>query len=245
MTHEEVWHRIPWYVNGRADESERLRIEAHVRQCEECKAEVSIQRQVMNAIATDTRIDCMPGMSFQRLWDRIRADEVANQRKFGAAAPVHGHGNGHENVHGHAHSHGNGPAPAPEPAPLATKRVANRSLTRWLAVAVVVEAIGITALTATFLGSRESGRLAGPADYQTVTSTAAPPARGAIRAVFSPSLAVNDLQRLLEKSGLQIVAGPTEAGVYTLAVGGSEDRTRALAELRADPAVRFAEPIAK
>lgn len=210
MSHEEVWHRIPWYVNGRADESERQRIETHVRQCDECKAEVSIQRQVMNAIATDTRIDCMPGMSFQRLWDRIRSDEMAEQR---------------------------------EPSPPPTRRVANRSVTRWLAAAVVVEAIGITALTATFFYSRDSAQPT--AEYRTVTSSAATPSGGAIRAVFSPTLSVNDLQRLLEKSGLQIVSGPTEAGVYTLAIAAAEDRAQALAELRADPAIRFAEPIAK
>jgi anti-sigma factor RsiW len=209
MSHEEVWHRIPWYVNGRADEAERQRIEAHVRQCDECKAEVSIQRQVMNAIATDTRIDCMPGMSFQRLWDRIRTDEMATHR-----------------------------APSPPP-----KRVPTRSVTRWLAAAVVVEAIGITALTATFFYSRDNTQPA--AEYRTVTSSAATPSSAAIRAVFSPTLSVNDLQRLLEKSGLQIVSGPTEAGVYTLAMTQIDDRTRALAELRADPAVRFAEPIAK
>ena len=209
MSHEDVWHRIPWYVNGRADEAERQRIETHVRHCDECKAEVAIQRQVMNAIATDTRIDCMPGMSFQRLWDRIRADEMATQRA--SLAPP--------------------------------KRVASRSVTRWLAAAVVVEAIGITALTATFFYSRDNTQPA--AEYRTVTSSAATPSSGAIRAVFSPTLSVNDLQRLLEKSGLQIVSGPTEAGVYTLAITEAEDRTRALAELRADPAVRFAEPIAK
>ena len=209
MSHEEVWHRIPWYVNGRADETERQRIEAHVRQCDECKSEVSIQRQVMNAIATDTRIDCMPGMSFQRLWDRIRADELATHRE-----------------------------PAPPP-----RQVVNRSVTRWLAAAVVVEAIGITALTATFFYSRDNTQPA--AEYRTVTSSVATPSSDAIRAVFSPTLSVNDLQRLLEKSGLQIVSGPTEAGVYTLSIATAEDRTRALAELRADPAVRFAEPIAK
>jgi len=210
MSHEEVWHRIPWYVNGRADEAERHHIEAHVRHCEECQAEVTIQRQVLNAIATDTRIDCMPGMSFQRLWDRIRTDEI---------------GAHHE-----------------QPVP---QRTANRSLTRWLVAAVVVEAIGLSALTATFVYSRNNAQSAAPAAYQTLSSSSASPSSGTIRAVFAPSLAISDLQRLLEKSRLQIVAGPTEAGVYTLAIAGPEDRSRALAELRADPAVRFAEPIAK
>jgi anti-sigma factor RsiW len=220
MSHEDVWHRIPWYVNGRADEAERQLIEAHVRQCDECKAEVTIQRQVMNAIATDTRIDCMPGMSFQRLWDRIRTDEAVTETT----------------------RHRMPPAPP--------KRVASRSVTRWLAAAVVVEAVGLTAMAGTFFYSRGTSPAAIPAEYRTLTSSATAPSHGTIRAVFSPTLAVNELQRLLEKSGLQIVAGPTEAGVYTLAAagvedGGTRDRSRALATLRADPAVQFAEPISK
>ncbi len=43
--------------------------------CEECRQEVAVQRQVMSTIANDKRIDVVPGAAFQRLWDRISADE--------------------------------------------------------------------------------------------------------------------------------------------------------------------------
>lgn len=222
MTHEEAWEQIPWYVNGRADESIRAQVEAHARHCEECRAEVTLQRQIMSAIASDTRIDCVPGgVSFQKLWDRVRAEDLSPHRNADISAPS-----------------ADIPASLLKPSP-------PRSITRWLAVAVVVEAVGITALTAA-LYSRDAPR---GAEYQTVTSSALAPSNGIIRAVFTPSLSVDELQHLLEKNGLKIVAGPTEAGVYTLAAAaesaGSAHGESALATLRADPAVRFAEPIAK
>jgi len=223
MSHEDVWHRIPWLVNGRADDAERAQIEAHLRVCDECRNEVAAQRQVMSAIANDKRIDCVPGAAFQRLWERISAADTAPGR---AARPPSG-------------------ASSVRPARA-------RSVTRWLAAAVVIEAIGITALTAA-LTSRDSA-VQPTAEYRTVTSATAATssipttARGIIRAVFSPTLPVSELQRLLEKSGLRIVAGPTEAGVYTLAATAAVERSgndSALSELRANPAVRFAEPITK
>ncbi len=77
-----------------------------------------------------------------------------------------------------------------------------------------------------------------PAEYRTVTSPApaSPTSRGIIRAVFQPTLRVSDLQQLLEQSGLQIVSGPTEAGVYTLAgvsdCRSAEGRRRTVRNLR-------------
>jgi anti-sigma factor RsiW len=210
MSHDEVWHLIPWLVNGRAGDAEREHIDAHLRVCDECRNEVAAQRQVMSAIANDKRIDCVPGVAFERLWDRISAEEAPQARRA------------------------------------RLKQVRTRSVMKWLAAAVVVEAIGITALTMA-LSTRNSVEQAA-AEYRTVTSSASTEARGTIRAVFAPTLPMSELQRILDQSGLQIVAGPTESGVYTLATtasAGSSGSDSALAGLRANPAVRFAEPIAK
>jgi anti-sigma factor RsiW len=210
MSHDEVWHLIPWLVNGRAGDAEREQIDAHLRVCDECRNEVAAQRQVMSAIASDKRIDCVPGAAFERLWDRISAEE------------------------------------APQARGARLKQVRTRSVMKWLAAAVVVEAIGITALTVA-LSSRNSVEQAA-AEYRTVTSSASTETRGSIRAVFAPALPMSELQRILDQSGLQIVAGPTESGVYTLATtapAGNSGSDSALAGLRASPAVRFAEPIAK
>jgi hypothetical protein len=68
--------------------------------------------------------------------------------------------------------------------------------------------------------------------------------RASIRAVLAPTLTLGQVQTLLTQSQLQIVGGPSEAGVYSLAPRtAAADTGAALARLRADPGVRFAEPL--
>jgi hypothetical protein len=88
--------------------------------------------------------------------------------------------------------------------------------------------------------------------YETLTSTAgdAASARESMRVVFRRDVAVAEVNALLRQLPAQIVSGPSEAGVYTLAVpvtnpGAIDDKTVAadlLARLRADARVIFAEP---
>jgi hypothetical protein len=222
MNHDPVWHMIPWYVNGRAEDKQREQIETHLRVCNECRNEVMAQRQILNAIASDKRIDSVPGVAFQRLWERISNEE---SRTPDDAEPP---------------SETDSLAPAQAPM-----RARASVLTHWLAAAVIIEAIGITVLT---VALRSNDAVEPPAaQFRTVTSTPAT-TQGDIRAVFAPEATTSELQRLLEQSGLQIVAGPTEAGVYTLAsttTATDSRRNAALASLRVSPAVRFAEPISR
>lgn len=85
----------------------------------------------------------------------------------------------------------------------------------------------------------------GRADYQTLS--APPPSAAAhatIRLVPAPTMTVGELQAHLRRFGLQVVGGPTEAGVYSLApVAADTDHAAALAGLRATQGVLFAEPI--
>lgn len=85
------------------------------------------------------------------------------------------------------------------------------------------------------------------ASYRTVTAEA-PVVQGAvIQVVFAPSLALDERDSVLEQVGLRIVAGPTVAGVYTLALASPATPAgleSAMQQLRAHPGVRFAEPVA-
>jgi hypothetical protein len=55
-------------------------------------------------------------------------------------------------------------------------------------------------------------------------------------------MTIADLQPLLRRAGVSIVDGPTEHGVYTLGLReADEQNTSALARLRADGRVQFAE----
>ena len=80
--------------------------------------------------------------------------------------------------------------------------------------------------------------------FQTLSTPDAGAARAAIRLVPAPTMTVGELQAQLRTLQLTIVAGPTEAGVYSLAYAdGKGDSAAALARLRATPGVLFAEPV--
>ena len=70
--------------------------------------------------------------------------------------------------------------------------------------------------------------------------------RPVIRVVFAGNVALDDMNRVLRSVDAQVIAGPSEAGVYTLGLApstaGGSGVDQALAQLRADSRVRFAEP---
>jgi hypothetical protein len=62
--------------------------------------------------------------------------------------------------------------------------------------------------------------------------------------VFAPTVTLSELQALLDDAHLKIVSGPTEAGVYSLAMSASPSVDWSLRRLRAHEVVRFAESVA-
>lgn len=130
------------------------------------------------------------------------------------------------------------PQPRLDQAPSRQSTGANR---RWkLAVAALGALAVLETATLATLGI-------GRADYQTLSSATPERADGrvpTIRLVPASSMSVGELQGVLRRHGLQVVAGPTEAGVYSLApLQASSDHAAALAGLRATPGVLFAEPV--
>jgi anti-sigma factor RsiW len=125
------------------------------------------------------------------------------------------------------------------------KSRAPRELRPWRrpgALAAAAAAVGVLAIGATLLweGSAQHG---GRSDYYTVTSASPQPPGVVIRAVFAPQITLAELQAFLDDAGLKIIAGPSEAGVYSLAVTSSHPVEWSLARLRAHDAVRFAEAV--
>ncbi len=108
-----------------------------------------------------------------------------------------------------------------------------------LAASVAVVAIALTVAT---VASRHDDRSASlPDRYFTVSSSPPHPAGEIIRAVFAPATTVSQLQRLLDELHLKIIAGPSEAGVYSLAATREQPLAEALTRLRMHQGVRFAE----
>ena len=229
MTHDDVWHALPFFVNGTLRGSTREEVDAHLASCAECRSEVTTQASVRDAIAREDVRQETTQSSFDLLWGRITDHDAIIDAQASATAAL-------------ATAAAAGSTTA---AGASARRAPVGGMLKWLVAAVVVEGIGLVTLGAATWSSNLG--LAADADYRTLSSTpAAALSGGQIRAVFAPELALQSLQTLLSTAKLSIVGGPTEAGVYTLALddaNGSVDA--ALTGLRRSASVRFAEPIGK
>jgi anti-sigma factor RsiW len=132
-----------------------------------------------------------------------------------------------------------GAVPATEAASgLAERRGPSRTV-RWLAAAVVVQAVGLATLgLAAWNG--------GTGDFQTVTNETATVTVPAVRLVFDPATSVGAMNEMLERHDLKIVAGPNGSGAFTAALTASGSTTpESVADaLSRDPRVQFAQPVA-
>ena len=119
-----------------------------------------------------------------------------------------------------------------------------KAWTPWLVAAMVVQAIGLGAL-GTAWWSRPTAGTASP--YRTLSAPAAAIQAATIRVVFAPEVTLGQVQSMLTAARLQVRAGPSEVGVWTLGPAGDSNQTAteaALRALRAQSEVRFAEAVA-
>lgn len=114
-----------------------------------------------------------------------------------------------------------------------------RKTTRWLAAAVFVQAIGLALLGASALKNSDVG------GYRTVTTTEARTVGPTVRLVFTAETSMAQVTEILSMHGLELIAGPRGAGVFTAALtDGSGASAEAIAQkLRQNAHVQFAEPV--
>jgi len=214
--HEDIWNLLPWLVNGRLSETDCRRVEAHLRVCSSCRDECAVQRQIYQVVAADVAVEQMPTAGLNKLRQRLESYESA----------------------GAAHSESDA---APRAESRSSKRAAIwRSPRGSIAASVVGIAVALGIATALLWNRTWHGA---EANYYTVTTAPSQPANAVIRAVFAPAVTLSELQALLDDAHLRIVSGPTEAGVYSLAMTGSQSIDWSLRRLRGHDAVRFAETI--
>src|SRR5579863_10298853 len=211
--HPDISALIPWYVNGRIGERERRRVDAHLAQCAHCRDEMTREQWVYRNMSAETAVEYMPAVSLNRLQARLDAAEGSESAGAGEAANA---------------------AAAAKP---------RRRMMPWqglMAASVAVMAVALSLLAADrWLQYR--ARAAAPPAYYTVTTALPRAPDEAIRAVFSPTLTLSELQSILDEAQLRIVSGPTEAGVYSLAAKSRRPVSSSLALLRSHAQVRFAE----
>jgi anti-sigma factor RsiW len=134
---------------------------------------------------------------------------------------------------------------AAEPAFASVARRPRRmDKSRWLAVAVVAEAACLIMLIGTLSWKIGEGRAA--PRYSTLTSPSEVSlAQPAARVVFAPTVSVAELNGLLHSYDARIVAGPTETGVFTVALPATLSEAEvasAIERMQRDARVRFAQP---
>ena len=218
--HQEICDLIPWYVNGTLAEAARHRVEAHVRACAACRGDLEQERRVYEAMAADAGLEYMPTASFKRLQASL---EAPLPEALPEAPPPQG---GSDAPAGARYARSRFPSRIPRFSP---------RLAAAASIAAAVIALGVMSARM-HRDTRDSS-----ADYHTVTNSAPRPSDEVIRAVFSPSITLMELQAILDEAHLRIVSGPTEAGVYSLAATSSQPVNSSLALLRRHSSVRFAE----
>ncbi len=239
--HRQAWDLIPWIVNGTADAPDRAAIETHLSQCEQCREELQFQRTLratMTAEPTVTASEVDAGDSWERL--RVRLDRDAlptcDESPVGASESV-----------GTSGSVDAAESRVALPGVNASSRWPRSGWTAGWVAAAALEAVALGALgMAIWSKSRPPEPAAWAPAYRTLSDLQTVPAAATIRVVLDARTTLAQLQALLERSGLQIVSGPSPAGVWSLAPSSASGRSAteaALRSLRADPLVRFAEPL--
>jgi len=212
---------LPWIANESAAAKDLARVEAHLRDCHECQEELEFQRQLRNAIRSEDAIVLAPQTSLQKLMQRIDAVPDLDEDELDSESPA-----------------------VVEPIAVARREPAR--WTRWLPIAAAVQGIAIAGLLAALWTQSKTQDDLTAGRYIGLTAPAATVTRvPAIRVVFSGEVALDDMNRVLRAINAQIIAGPSEANVYTLGLAaGAADRPdieKAIAQLRADGHVMFAE----
>ncbi len=118
----------------------------------------------------------------------------------------------------------------------AFRRPPRRAVAASLALLTLTVGLGVVTVGRLLLGGKQQ-----LADYHTVTASRVRSPDETIRAVFAPGMTVAELQRVLDDAQLKIVAGPSEAGVYSLAPTSTRATSSSLELLRQHAGVRFAE----
>jgi anti-sigma factor RsiW len=211
--HQEISALLPWYVNGTIGEPERQRVDEHLAICVLCREDMAEERRIYLGMTAVPAVEYMPAPSLKRLQERLDAVGPARvDRRRDAAGP---------------------------PSAAAEKSDRSRRWRGTMAASVAVMA-AMLCLVAADRWVQFRARTARPEYYTVTTSVPSPPGE-VIRAVFSPSISLAELQAILGEAELRIVAGPTEAGVYSLAANSPRPVNSSLVLLRGHAAVRFAE----
>lgn len=214
--HLRIWETLPWIVNGTAGAEAASEAQEHLRECALCRAELAHQRWLFKTMNRHERQAPSIERGLEDLMHRIDGE---GQREPDIRRV-------------------RGPWYRRASAQAGSRRMA--AVAYGLAAMVLVEAGALAVL-----GGRQLPGEQPQASYRTLSDGAAPAHHATIRLVVDGAMTVGRLQELLASQQLQIVSGPGQNGVYSLApIAAVGDVDAQVAALRAASGVRFAEPVA-
>jgi hypothetical protein len=229
LSHHEAWEAVPWILNGSLSEAEARLAQEHLRGCADCREALAFEQRLREAMQQPQAQPADAEAGWRQLSARLDGSLLAGKQESEFAdAPAEMAPPG---------------AAAAAIAALPRRWSANTSV-RWLAAAVIVEALAL-GVVVTASWSNHPGREP-IAVYRTLSQVDAVTLAPTIRVVLAPGVRLEQFGTMLRAAHLQVVAGPSEAGVWSLAP--AEDATSiatetALRALRGNPQVRFAEPL--
>jgi anti-sigma factor RsiW len=204
---------LPWAVTGRLEGDDALQVREHLASCAECRAELEVERRLVERLNADDNVEYAPAASLQKFMAML--DRAETERPSTTTS-------------------------VPAPRRVVTPE---RSPRRWFGMRPLMLAVTAMQSAAIVLLGILVARPLLPAAYTTLAEPALLPGRPALHVMFAPELPVGELPTLLGRVGAQIVSGPGESGLYTLVLGSGRSVDAALSALRSDPRVRFAEPV--
>jgi hypothetical protein len=227
--HEEAWRALPFLANGRLPQAERDKFEPHVRGCSACRDELAFQRLLCNALTEPDRVTYAPGPSFRKLLERIDS----------AAPPTR--------------KTGDQPRTSPTLARARSRRWSSVNVSLWRppGLAWAASFVLMLGLAGVFVTAYRSTQ---PPDVRWFTTHTDTPnaAPNVLHIAFYSTVTIREAEETLRSTGAHIVEGPDSVGVFgvTPTVSNkatpratSQDLRAVAARLRADPRVRWVEPI--
>ena len=217
---------LAWFVNGTLGPDESACVRRHLERCATCRADADHLQTMQSLLRVAPSVEHTPQAGLRKLMARVD-QEIARDAAASAVTSA-----------------------AKVPATPRAKTIVPwrgwavaRSPVHWLAVAVVVQACAIVAMVGT--GLVGVTRPSAPAVFRTLTSAGTDGPR--LRVLFAPTMTLAELQDLLRANRLAALGGPSDTGLFTLALqapeSGEEAQAAVVARLRADARVRFAEAV--
>jgi len=192
--HREAQEALPWLANGSLAGSELERVQAHLKGCAACRADLAALH-TLRAAGAGAGPDCDPDAALARLLPQL--DALPPQQP---AAPI--------------------PVPA-QTSTLPgwrTRLAANDG--RWLRLAIGAQCC-VIAVLAGLLVRPSGGAEAQAGDYRVLGAAAGSQSR--LIVMFKPDTPERELRRIVLENGARIAGGPTATGAWVLATEQAAD----------------------